>query len=384
MTTTHLDTANGLIRSHHVTLRAPPGGCVRTQARTLFGELAERIREDHIAPLQEKVYGPAAHVDTVLEVRRDVFTAAGLDADLPCTYTAGRQSEDLGLAGVQLWGVTAAPEAPLRVSTVRTPDGIAGRLLEAPDLRLLHLFAVHGNPGDEGLRVGVADQAQRMFQNADRALREQGFSFRHVVRTWIYLARLLDWYGEFNRVRTRFFESLGMTDDATFPASTGIQGTDGVGECLMDLLAVEGPAARVQAITDSSRQQRPMSYGSSFSRGLRLRCGDEDTVFVSGTASINATGQTLHCWQREAQVLETLLSVAALLEDQGAGLADVRLATLFCKDLETVDVFERVTRQLGITELPIIPVLADVCRPELMVEIEAMAVVPTTGEAKTR
>ena len=61
------------------------------------------------------------------------------------------------------------------------------------------------------------------------------------------------------------------------------------------------------------------------------------------------------------------------IEGEGADLTDIRLATLFCKDRETLAIYERVTRQLGITRIPVLPVLADVCRPELMVEIEAMA-----------
>ena len=75
-------------------------------------------------------------------------------------------------------------------------------------------------------------------------------------------------------------------------------------------------------------------------------------------------------------MLETLLALASLLEEQGASLRDVVQATLFCKDRETLAAYERLTRQLGIPPLPAIPVLADVCRPELMVEIEALALVP--------
>lgn len=348
-------------------------------AASMFRRLA--VLQRGIEPLQEKIYGPFADKEAVLETRRRVFREAGLDPALPCTYTAGRRDEDLGLAGVQLWGVAGSADSPVRVRTVAASHGVAGRLLESPDVRLLHLSSIRGSRADGSLPPGVADQAEQMFRNAETALAEHGFGFRQVARTWIYLARILDWYGEFNRVRGKFLQERGIaggTNDQAFPASTGIQGASGDEECVMDLVAVDGGADAVmlRPIQASSRQQQPIAYGSSFSRGMALRCAGEETVFVSGTASIDAAGQTLHCWQHEAQVLETLLSIAALLEDQGAGLADVALATLFCKDRQTLEAYRRVTRQLGITALPVVPVLADICRPELMVEIEAMALVP--------
>lgn len=147
----------------------------------------------------------------------------------------------------------------------------------------------------------------------------------------------------------------------------------------MDLLAVEteaGSGVEVRPIHQSSRQHPPSEYGSSFSRGIVLGIGGRRTVLVSGTASIGVTGETLHCGDREAQVLVTLLSIADLLDAENGKLEDICTGTLFYKDLETLQAYQRVTRLLGMTELPFVPVLADVCRPELMFEVEAVAVVP--------
>jgi len=83
----------------------------------------------------------------------------------------------------------------------------------------------------------------------------------------------------------------------------------------------------------------------------------------------------VHCGDREAQCLETLLSIAALLEERGGGLKDISSATLFCKDARVYDAFEGATRLLGVPPFPKVAVLADVCRPDLLVEIEAVALV---------
>ena len=112
------DVATDLFQSRHLTVQARPSHSVQDSARAMFGELAARLHADAIAPIQEKVYGPAAQKDTVLRIRREVFARERLDPDLPCTYTTGRQDDDLGLAGVQVWGVTAPEGAPVQVMTV--------------------------------------------------------------------------------------------------------------------------------------------------------------------------------------------------------------------------------------------------------------------------
>jgi enamine deaminase RidA (YjgF/YER057c/UK114 family) len=219
-----------------------------------------------------------------------------------------------------------------------------------------------------------------MFTNALSGLRAEGMSYTQVIRTWIYIARLLDWYGDFNRVRTEFHDQQGMVRggrDSVFPASTGIQGRSGAGvECCMDLLAIDTYGeAEVDPIIGSERQPPAFTYGSGFSRGMVLTLEGTKMVFVSGTASTNAAGEVAHLKQPEAQCMETLMSIAAILKEQGGGLEDICVSTLFCKTPEVYEAYESVNELLGLREFPTVPVLADVCRPEWLVEIEAVAII---------
>jgi enamine deaminase RidA (YjgF/YER057c/UK114 family) len=143
----------------------------------------------------------------------------------------------------------------------------------------------------------------------------------------------------------------------------------------MSALAIDpaDPAA-LTLVMQSSRQPPAASYGSAFARAAVWEWGGWKTVFISGTASIDAAGATVHADDPEAQCVETLLNVAALLEEQGGSLEDVVMATLFCKDRAALDAYRGVTRLLGI-RLPTLAVRADVCRSDLLVEIEAVAVV---------
>ncbi len=82
-------------------------------------------------------------------------------------------------------------------------------------------YAVLGGLSPRDRTAGRTEQTLDVFRQMEEALNRVGMDFSHVVRTWFYNNRLLDWYEEFNRARDTFFESRGMFDRLV-PASTGI------------------------------------------------------------------------------------------------------------------------------------------------------------------
>jgi len=263
---------------------------------------------------------------------------------------------------------------------VTNPAAGPGRLWTGRGFRMLHLPSVRGLKPGGGLAGDAPAQADQMFTDAGLALRAHGMDYRNVRRTWIYLARLLEWYGEFNRVRNAHYQKAGFGKEggAAFPASTGIQGRSGDEECLMDVLAMdaEGPAyAAALPICRSPRQDASFNYGSAFSRGMAFEIEGRRTVHISGTASINAAGESVHGGNAELQSLETMMCIAAILEEQGGGLANITSATLFCKSRDAWEAWDRVSRLLKVPAFPKICVLGDICRHDLLVELEAVATI---------
>ena len=60
-----------------------------------------------------------------------------------------------------------------------------------------------------------------------RRLEAGGLSYQDVVRTWIYVSSILDWYADFNSARRLVFCRAGLLDGSRsrwLPASTGIEG----------------------------------------------------------------------------------------------------------------------------------------------------------------
>ncbi|AOS45607.1 Putative aminoacrylate peracid reductase RutC [Lacunisphaera limnophila] len=146
----------------------------------------------------------------------------------------------------------------------------------------------------------------------------------------------------------------------------------------MDVLAVENllPGAVVTtALNRSAKQHSSFNYGSSFSRAMAFEIEGRQTIHVSGTASINTAGLSTHIGDAEHQCIDTLLSISALLAEQGGGLGHITSATLFCKDRAAWEAWERTTQLLGLPKIPKICLLADVCRDDLLVEMEAVAVI---------
>jgi enamine deaminase RidA (YjgF/YER057c/UK114 family) len=364
---------------YHVTATVESARTTAEAADELFAQVAAVIAERGIQPIQEKLYGLSAVRGDVLKRREAAYRREELDLSVPVTWIEGAPLRGPGFVGLQIWGIVPR-DGKVGVRTVENAATGRGRLLTGRGFRMLHLAAVRGVRPGGSLADGAPAQADQMFTNVGLGLKAHGFEYRQVVRTWIYMARLLEWYGDFNRVRTAHYApaGLGVEGGAAFPASTGIQGRSAGEECLADVLALDSDGPRSAAalpIRRSPRQDQSFNYGSAFSRGMAIAIEGTRTVHISGTASINPAGDSIHVGDAELQSLETLMCIAAILEEQGGSLANITSATLFCKDRSAWEAWNRVTRLLKIPEFPKICVLADVCRHDLLVEMEAVATI---------
>jgi enamine deaminase RidA (YjgF/YER057c/UK114 family) len=260
-------------------------------------------------------------------------------------------------------------------------DRVYGREVQSPAARVLGLSDV-GRRASGRLAAGPAEDAGAAIDAAEDLLAREGFSFRDVARTWFYLRDILDWYGPFNAVRNAAFRRMGLVGeggDGQIPASTGIEGRNHRGGwCALDLLAVQPRnGGRLETRRLHNRKQNEATeYGSAFARAMEIVLGDARYIFVSGTASIDDRGATAHVGDFEAQARYTLEAVGTLLEGAGASLADVGQATAFLADPSDGRSFERIVERSGLRASPLVTTVADVCREDLLFEIDATAVVP--------
>ncbi|MGD0887262.1 MAG: RidA family protein [Thermodesulfovibrionales bacterium] len=248
---------------------------------------------------------------------------------------------------------------------------------------------------------GVYAQTVDALQRMDEVLNQAGSRFEHVVRTWLYLEGITEneedkqRYKELNRARAdyynniRFCSSLVKNDivDKVYPSSTCI-GTAETG-LLLSCLTLETQREDVFLVQLENPAQTPaydyppiVSFQSpKFSRAMALVIGDYITTWISGTASI-VNFESLHLDDIEKQTQQTIDNIERLISPENFASHGVKGAGASLHDLAQVRVYLKrphdfagckavCERRFG--SVPIIYSIADVCRPELLVEIEGAA-----------
>lgn len=225
------------------------------------------------------------------------------------------------------------------------------------------------------LAASREEQTRAVLEMMEWILATNNFSFTDTVRTWFYLDHLLDWYQEFNEVRTGFFRERGIFEKLV-PASTGIGAANPWGAGLIcDLLAVQPKSTEVGIrAVDSPLQDSALKYASSFSRAVEINMPSHRTLLISGTASIDEAGKTLHVQAPERQIEKTLEVVAALLKAYGMAWSDVTRGIAYFVDMADCVVFNALCARHDIPPFPLALAHADICRHDLSFELEVDAV----------
>jgi 2-iminobutanoate/2-iminopropanoate deaminase len=127
---------------------------------------------------------------------------------------------------------------------------------------------------------------------------------------------------------------------------------------------------------------------SSFSRGMRIDLNGLTILLISGTASIDEYGKSVHIGDFRAQMRRTLANITGLLESEGCTWHDIVRTSCYLRDIDRdYEAFneERTAffEEQGLNPLPASTgIEAKLCRPELLVEIEAIAMFRTEKSGK--
>jgi enamine deaminase RidA (YjgF/YER057c/UK114 family) len=143
-----------------------------------------------------------------------------------------------------------------------------------------------------------------------------------------------------------------------------------------------------RAITNHGVLNEAYHYAkpSSFSRGIRLDLNGLAILIISGTASIDENGVSVHIGDFPAQLKRTFENITGLLASEGATWKDIVKTSCYLRDIDRdYDVFNQIRtafyKEQGLDPVPAsIGIQAHLCRPELLVEIEAVAIF-RTGKA---
>ena len=365
-----------------VTVIPPDGeGKSEENIRRVYTELSDYLKTRKAELLQERVYGTVAAAETILRARHDVLAQNGPTPMFPATYVEGMPFDGSEFSGIH--AVAVSPPASSGTAFVLR-DGIpCGSVYQGGEADYLCLSDV-GRFLPETARDCPDREAQETILLADRILAEANWSYHNVLRTWFYLDNILGWYPAFNRVRNEMYKRLGLFNGnpkTLIPASTGIWGRNTRGNwCTLDLMAMRPQPGHVFQTRRlfNPKQNEAIEYGSAFSRGVSVTLDSGSVIFISGTASIDERGVSLHPNDMERQTERTLLNVGALLESAGARFEHIVQATAFVKRAEDIPVFQKVAKRMELSTIPMICTIADVCRDDLLFELDATAILPSS------
>jgi len=233
-------------------------------------------------------------------------------------------------------------------------------------------------PGCDALSRATAAAYREIFDVLERT------EHRHLIRVWNYLPDINreahgdERYRRFNSARQAAFRSAGRPTEKSVPAACALGSPPG-SPISIYFLAAREPATMIENPRQTSAYHYPRKFGvhsPSFSRACVLLESGGTNLFVSGTASIVGC-ETMHRGNVDAQTRETLANIEALLGEANRVVGSARYSLAGLK----LKVYVRRPRDLGAIKralaehlgcaAPVVYLRADVCREELLVEIEA-------------
>lgn len=244
----------------------------------------------------------------------------------------------------------------------------------------------------------ISEQSFEIFEKLQAVLDVEGYRISDIVRQWNYIERIVDFEGEcqhyqiFNDARSHFYSHCEWISG--YPAATGI-GMQ-YGGVIVEVNAVKS-AESVSAAIDNNLQIAAHEYSQDvligeiefgserttpkFERGKMVDYGDAQLFYISGTAAIrgeesvdgdSAIAQTV----KTLENIDNLVSPANRAQFGGSpeGEASYKLLRVYIKEDEDAEVVIDYMNQ-NYPGIDISYIKADVCRCELLIEIEGIAII---------
>ncbi len=269
--------------------------------------------------------------------------------------------------------------------------GLSYVVLTKDAYKELHLFGVSAS-----LDLSVKEQATVIFEKISNILQKEQMQLDAIVRQWNYIEDITGMTGAyqryqlFNDARTHFYEKSDWKKG--YPAATGI-GTQ-VGGVVVDCVAVSGHAQEYPLVNplqeDAHKYTQEVLIGAEdtvyeikttpkFERAKYVGAEQGATVFVSGTAAIRGE-DSLGLEDPILQTEITLENIVALISEENitktlsktAERGQLENLRVYIKKAADFDSIKQVCEAKYPT-LPISYLLSDICREELLVEIEGKA-----------
>jgi len=245
----------------------------------------------------------------------------------------------------------------------------------------------------------IRESSENAFNHTVKLLAKEGLSLNNIIRQWNYIGNILDvrnglqHYQVFNEVRSEYYSHFRTVTG--YPAATGIGlKSDSV---IIDLCAVDPDKSVIIRGLSNPNQVNAYEYNQKvlkgvkgqgkdkkqppqFERALLMTVRDRSVLYISGTASIigqstigknNVKEQTVVTLENIKKLVDTeLISQAVAFTPEFS--PRLRLLRIYVRHQEDFSIVTSVCTE-RFPDVTMICIEADVCRNDLLVEIEAEA-----------
>ena len=284
-----------------------------------------------------------------------------------------------------------------RITYKRTGE-IPYTVVDYGHFKAVHCAGLMGAPGDS-----ITEAARKAFESAVAILREEGLSIHHIIRQWNYIEDIAfvketggahQNYQDFNDVRAHYYDQGTFTHG--YPAATGI-GTD-AGGVIIDFIALsESEQVQVRPIrnpgqVDAHRYSKEVLMGAApgkctpkFERAKVVSFSNSHYFYVSGTASILGE-KTMHPGDVAKQTRTTIENIQRLFSSENQEAVGIRFEVdqirfshlrVYVKHQEDIPVVSKICEE-KLNSSSYLYLESDVCREELLVEIEGVFTIHTS------
>lgn len=344
---------------------------------TIFGECADDEEYEHNANLLE----------------RRVVEMYGKNAPLVSFVTQPLLIGGSYVAEVQAIGVEVEH---------KEFDGLRYIIMHGDNMKRLAVCGVRGSVADS-----IRKQSDDLFIKLSKLLAFEGFAVSDIFRQWNYIPKITavdsaeyQHYQAFNDSRSEFYRAADWSKTG-YPAATGI-GMD-CGVVTVDIIAAKPLNDKIKIVPiDNDLQLAAHVYSQEvligaqgdvvegrstpkFERAKALGSVDESgyICFISGTAAIRGE-DSMDSDDAATQTIQTMENVEHLISDHTCKKYGIELLSK-SKEITTARAYVKYSKDAeAIKEVvderwpdtSVVYLLADVCREELLVEIEAVSNIP--------
>jgi len=255
------------------------------------------------------------------------------------------------------------------IQSIRTSDSAI--LIKRPGYSHHYHTQLFSTEGD------AFQQTTWIFNNYIKSLSQFQCSLNaNCIRTWLFVHNIDTQYADIVVARRNIFELENLIPQTHYISSTGIEGKYKYPEVitLMDAYAISGICQeQIVYLKGRSHLNPTHEYGVTFERGTSVQFGDRRHVYISGTASINNKGEIVHPFDIDLQTIRVLENIQVLLIEANCNMEDIAQLIIYIRDIADYKCVDKYMRN-QYPFIPMIIVLAPVCRPGWLIEMECVAI----------